>query len=317
MSRDLVTLADIEAARLRIEGRLHRTPLLRSTSLGRMFGVDLWLKAELFQKTGSFKPRGVFNKLLALSRNDMANGLVSISAGNHAAALAHVARAVGTTATIVMPTEALRSKIEATRAYGGEVVLTDGDLLEECRRIQAARGSTMVHPFDDPAVIAGQGTVGLEMVEDLPKVEIVVVPVGGGGLVSGIAAAVKARRPEVKVVGVEPERSNAMSRSIRAGRPVAIGHPATVADGLNAPFAGDHTLRHVQALVDDVVTVSDEDIVASLRLVMQRTKLAAEPSGVAAVAGLLAGVVRPRAGAAVVCVVSGGNFDVERLKQIL
>ena len=316
MIEGLLDLADVEAARDRIAGRVHRTPLLSATSLGDLFGVELSVKADLFQKTGSFKPRGVFNKLLQLRRSDLAHGLVSISAGNHAAALAYGARAVGAVATIVMPTGALPSKIEATRSYGGEVVLTDGDLMEECRRFQEARGSTLVHPFDDPDVIAGQGTVGLEILEDAPEVEAILVPVGGGGLISGIAAAVKLQRREVQVIGVEPATADAMSRSLAEGRPVSIGHPVTVADGLAAPFAGEHTLRHVRRFVDRVVRVTDEEIVAALRLVFQRTKLAAEPSGAAGIAAL-AGPLELRAGTRVVCVVTGGNLDLGRLREIL
>jgi threonine dehydratase len=312
----LLDLADVEAARERIAGRVHRTPLFSATSLGALFGVELSVKAELFQKTGSFKPRGVFNKLLQLPRSDLARGLVSISAGNHAAALAYGARAVGAEATIVMPSGALRSKIEATRSYGGEVVLTDGDLMEECLRIQETRGSTLVHPFDDPDVIAGQGTVGLEILEDAPDVEAIVVPVGGGGLISGIAASVKLQRPEVQVIGVEPATADAMSRSLAEGRPVSIGHPVTVADGLAAPFAGEHTLRHVRRFVDRMVRVNDEAIVAALELVFQRTKLAAEPSGAAGIAAL-AGHLDLGAGTRVVCVISGGNLDLGRLRDML
>ena len=312
----VLDLADVEAARDRIAGRVHRTPQFSATSLGDLFGVELSVKAELFQKTGSFKPRGVFNRLLQLRRADLAHGLVSISAGNHAAALAYGARAVGAKATIVMPSGALRSKIEATRSYGGEVVLTDGDLMEECLQIQEKRGSTLVHPFDDPEVIAGQGTVGLEILEDAPDVEAILVPVGGGGLISGIAAAVKPQRPEVQVIGVEPATADAMSRSLAEGRPVSIGHPVTIADGLAAPFAGEHTLRHVRRFVDRVVRVSDEEIVAALELVLQRTKLAAEPSGAAGIAAL-AGPLDLRAGTRVVCVISGGNLDLGRLKGML
>ncbi len=312
----LLELGDVEDARDRIAGRVHRTPLLSATSLGDLFGIRLSVKAELFQKTGSFKPRGVFNKLLQMGDADLARGLVSISAGNHAAALAYGARAVGARATIVMPSGALPSKIEATRSYGGEVVLTDGDLLEECLRIKEARGSTLVHPFDDPDVIAGQGTVGLEILEDAPDVEAILVPVGGGGLISGIAAAVKLQRPDVRVIGVEPSTADAMTRSLAEGRPMSIGHPVTVADGLAAPFAGEHTLRHVKRFVDRVVRVSDEDIVAALGLVFQRTKLAAEPSGAAGIAAL-GGHLDLRAGTRVVCVITGGNLDLGRLKDML
>jgi threonine dehydratase len=216
-----------------------------------------------------------------------------------------------------MPAHAVPSKVEATRAYGGEVVLTEGDLLAACLEIQAARDLVLVHPFDDPLIIAGQGTVGLEVLEDLPEVDAVLVPVGGGGLISGIAVAIKGRRPETRIIGVEPEGADAMTRSLAQGSPVHLGRPQTVADGLAAPFAGEHTLRHVQRLVDEVVTVSDDQILEALRLVWTRTKLAAEPSGAAAIAALLTGSVALPAESIVVAVVSGGNFDLGKLRALL
>jgi threonine dehydratase len=313
----LVELRDVREARERIGDRVHRTPTISSTTLGDLFGTRLCLKAELFQRTGSFKPRGVFNKLLSLPDGERNRGVVSLSAGNHAAALAYGAASVGTRATIVMPAHAVPSKVEATRAYGGEVVLTEGDLLAVCMEIQAASDLVLVHPFDDPSIIAGQGTVGLEILEDVPEVGIVVVPVGGGGLISGIAVAIKGQRPGVRITGVEPEGADAMTRSLAQGSPVHLDRTRTLADGLAAPFAGEHTLRHVQQLVDDVVTVSDEDILEALRLVWTRTKLAAEPSGVAGVAAMLAGRIELPAEGTVVAVVSGGNFDLGRLKEIL
>jgi threonine dehydratase len=313
----LVELRDVRKARERIGDRVHRTPTFSSASLGEIAGVRLHLKAELFQKTGSFKPRGVFNKLLALSHEERSRGVVSLSAGNHAAALAYGATSVGTRATIVMPTNAVASKVDATRAYGGEVLLTERDLLEACLEIQAARNLVLVHPFDDPLVIAGQGTVGLEILEDVPDVDAVVVPVGGGGLISGVAVAVKEQRPGVRIIGVEPEMADAMTRSLAQGSPVHLDHPQTVADGLAAPFAGEHTLRHVQRLVDDMVTVSDEDILGALRLVWARSKLAAEPSGAAGIAALITGRLALPAESTVVAVISGGNFDLGRLKEFL
>jgi threonine dehydratase len=313
----LVELRDVRKARERIGDRVHRTPTFSSASLGQIAGVRLHLKAELFQKTGSFKPRGVFNKLLALSQEERSRGVVSLSAGNHAAALAYGATSVGTRATIVMPTKAVASKVDATRAFGGEVLLTDRDLLEACLEIQAARNLVLVHPFDDPLVIAGQGTVGLEILEDVPDVDAVVVPVGGGGLISGVAVAVKEQRPGVRIIGVEPEMADAMTRSLAQGSPVHLDHPQTVADGLAAPFAGEHTLRHVQRLVDDMVTVSDEDILGALRLVWARSKLAAEPSGAAGIAALITGRLALPAESTVVVVISGGNFDLGRLRELL
>jgi len=313
----LIGIADATAAQDRISGRVHRTPVLSARSLGELAGVRLYLKAELFQRTGSFKPRGVFNKLLTLPPADLARGLVSLSAGNHAAALAYGATTLGSRATIVMPATALAAKVQATKAYGGEVVLTGGNLLEVCHEIQTERDLTLVHPFDDPLVIAGQATVGLEITADLPDVDAVLVPVGGGGLISGVATAVKAYRPEIRVIGVEPYGADAMHRSLAAGRAVRLDRVDTIADGLAPPFAGEHTLRHVQAYVDEVVRVDDDAIAHALRMVMQRAKLAAEPSGVAGVAALLGGTVELPSEARVLAVISGGNADPAMLKRLL
>ncbi|HKE51458.1 MAG TPA: threonine/serine dehydratase [Actinomycetes bacterium] len=313
----LIGLAEATAAQQRIAGRLHPTPMLSARTLGELAGVRLQLKAELFQRTGSFKPRGVFNRLLTLPPDELARGLVSLSAGNHAAALAYGASALGSSATVVMPVTAAALKVRATEAYGGQVVLTAGNLLEVCHQIQRERQLTLVHPFDDLAIIAGQATVGLEIVADCPDLAAVVVPVGGGGLISGVAAAVKATHPHVRVIGVEPRGADAMTRSLAEGRPVHLDRVDTIADGLAPPFAGDHTLRHVQAYVDDVVLVDDDEITHALLLVMQRTKLAAEPSGVAGVAALLSGAAAVPAGALVVAVISGGNADPQVLKRLL
>ncbi|MBI3081472.1 MAG: pyridoxal-phosphate dependent enzyme [Gemmatimonadetes bacterium] len=314
----MIELADILTARDRIAGRVHRTPTLSARSLGELAGVRLHLKAELLQKTGSFKVRGVLNKLLAMDPAERSRGLVSLSAGNHAAALAWGASAVGTTAAIVMPATAVPSKIDATRGYGGEVVLTEGNLLDTCLALQKERGLTLVHPFDDPLVIAGHGTIGLELLEDLPNLEVVLVPVGGGGLLSGIAAAIKGRRPDTWVVGVEPTGADIVYRSLKAGKPLRLETgPKTVADGLAAPFAGEHTQAQIQRDVDEIVLVEDEAILHALKLIVERAKLVPEPAGAAAFAALLAGAVKPERGAVVVCVVSGGNVDPPVLKRIL
>jgi threonine dehydratase len=313
----VLRLADIEGARARVQGRVHITPTMTSTSLGDEMGVRLHLKAELFQKTGSFKPRGVFNKLLSMDPADLSRGLVSLSAGNHAAALAYGATALGARATIVMPAIAMPSKVQATRRYGGDIVQTDSDVLETCLALQRERDLTLVHPFDDLAIMAGQGTVGLELLEQVPSVNLVVVPVGGGGLISGIAAAVKLQRPSVRVVGVEPEGADAMSRSLEEGAPAHLERVDTIADGLAPPFAGEHTLRHVQRFVDEIVRVSDAAILGALRELIQRCKLASEPSGAAGLAALLSGKVAPTAGSTVVCVISGGNIGSDLLKRLL
>lgn len=313
----MVTLEDVLDASQVIAGRVHRTPVLGSTYLGEQAGVRLLFKCENLQKTGSFKVRGVLNALHHLSPEERQRGVVTLSAGNHAQALAWGARQYGISAVVVMPTQTPKSKVEATRGYGGEVVLTEENLLETTLSIQRERSLTLVHPFDDPRIIAGQGTVGLEILDDVPDVDAVVVGVGGGGLISGIATAIKARRPEARVFGVEPEGSAVMKKSLERGEPIALEERSTIADGLNSPFAGRHTLAHMQARVDDVVLVKDPQIIDALRLILARSKLLAEPAAAAPMAGLLAGDLDIAAGATVVCVLSGGNIDLERLKSFL
>lgn len=316
----MVTLQDIRAAREVIGGRLHRTPTLSATTLGAMAGVDLLVKAELLQRTGSFKPRGVLTKLARLTPEERARGVIGISAGNHAQALAYGAAREGIACTVVMPQTAVESKVAATRGYGAEVVLHGATTIEafaEYDRLLEQRGLVPVHPFDDPAVIAGQGTVGLEMLEDAPDLDTVVVPIGGGGLISGIAIAVKEQRPGVRVIGVEPEGAPSLTRALAAGQPEPLTSVSTIADGLAAPFAGPNTLDTVRRYVDDVVLVSDDEIAAALRLVLERTKLQVEPAGAAGVAALLARRGGVPEGARVVAVLSGGNVDRARLKELL
>lgn len=314
---DLIKLDDVLAAREIIAGRLHRTPIMRSSYLGERAGVRLNFKLELFQKTGSFKPRGVLNKLQHLSPPEKQKGVITLSAGNHAQALAWAARQENIRATVVMPATSLRSKVEAARSYGSEVVLADGDLLATCLQIQKERDLTLVHPFDDLHIIAGQGTVGLEILEEVPEVDAVIVGVGGGGLISGIASVVKTKKPAVKIIGVEPEGASAMTQSLQRGEPVRLDRINTIADGLAAPFAGKHTLAHVQAYVDDMVIVSDQEIIEAMGLILERCKVIAEPAAASTLAALLSGKINLPRGATAVCVLSGGNVDRERLKALL
>ncbi|HEX6655162.1 MAG TPA: threonine/serine dehydratase [Candidatus Limnocylindria bacterium] len=314
----MLTAADIRNARDRIGSVIHRTPMLRSSSLGELLGgIELQLKAELFQRTGSFKPRGVANKLLSLSDEEKARGFVTISRGNHAQALAYAASAIGVKATVVMAADAVPSKVNATRAYGGEVILTEGDIWELCQQLMEERHLTLVHPFDDEAVMAGQGTVGLEIVEDAPEAETVIVPIGGGGLISGISVAIKDALPGARVIGVEPAASDAMRQALAAGASVQIGNRSTIADGVNAPYAGEHCLPVVQRYVDEVVAVEEDEIVAGLRVLLERSKLAAEPAAATPIAALMAGRISVRPGERVVCLVSGGNLDLQTLKGVL
>jgi threonine dehydratase len=273
----------------------------------------VFLKAELLQRTGSFKPRGVLTNLASLTGEEKARGVIAISAGNHAQAVAWGAAEEGLDALVVMWKEASEAKIAATRGYGAAVDLEAADPTEAFARLDvllAETGRTLVHPFDDPRTIAGQGTVGLEVLEDLPKVETIVVPIGGGGLISGVATAAHGR---ARVVGVEPELSTAMHSALAAGTRVDV-RPTSIADGLNAPHAGRLTLELVRERVSEVVLVSEAEIETAFRFVYERAKLACEPAGAAAVAAVLAGKVE---GGRTVCIVSGGNVAAQTAAAIL
>ena len=316
-STELVSLAEIAAARSVIASRLRWTPVMSSHALGERTNTDAWLKLELFQKTGSFKARGVLNALAGLSAAERARGVVSISAGNHAQALAWGATSLGIRSTIVMPATAVQSKVDATRSYGGEVLLTSEDLLATCLQVQHERSLTLVHPFDDRHIIAGAGTVGAEIVDDLPDVDVVIVGCGGGGLLSGVAAAVKQHKPSARVIGVEPRGANGMIQSLAAGHAVKLASVSTIADGLAAPFAGVRNLAHVQAFVDEMVEVDDDEILDALRFLIARAKVVAEPAGAASTAALLSGRLQISPNARVVAVVSGGNVSLDRLRTFL
>ena len=315
--QSLVSHDRIMAAREVIRGRLHLTPTVTSAYLSASLGAPLHLKLELFQKTGSFKPRGVLNRLANLSDEERRRGLITLSAGNHAQAVAWAAREYGIRATVVMPTRATKAKVDATRGYGGDVLQTDGDLLATALELQRERHLTLVHPFDCPFVIAGQGTLGAEIVEQVPDVDMVVVGVGGGGLISGVAAAVKAVKPNARVIGVEPVGAPGMTESLRLGEPARLERLDTIADGLAAPFAGRLNYLHARELVDEMVLVTDDEIIAAIPVLMERCKIVPEPAGAATVAALLAGKVTPRRGSTTVAIVSGGNIDRARLAQLL
>lgn len=304
-----VTREDVERAREVISGRLRRTPTLPL----RTPSSNVFLKAELLQRTGSFKPRGALTKLESLSPEEKARGVIAISAGNHAQAVAWAAGEEGIDALVVMYQSASGAKVDATREYGAVVDLEAADPAEAFARLDVLLGETgrtLVHPFDDPYTIAGQGTVGLEILEDVPDVESIVVPIGGGGLISGIAVATEGR---ARVVGVEPELSTALHSALEAGERVEVT-PTSIADGLNAPHAGKHALAIAQELGIEVVLVSEEEIEEAFRFLYLRAKLACEPAGAAALAAVLSGKVE---GGNTVCVVSGGNVAVETAVAIL
>lgn len=325
-----VTLADVEAARERIAGKVHRTPLVSSHTLGRRLGLTgpAWLKAENLQRTGSFKARGALNKIATLSPEERARGVITVSAGNHAQGVAWAAAAAGVSATVVMAEIASPTKVAATRSYGAEVILHGENNIQafaEMYRLQAERGLTLVHPFDDPLTVTGQGTIGLEILEDLPDLglgtgsrrDTVVVPIGGGGLIAGIALAIKAQRPGVRIIGVEPEGAPTMHAALAAGAPVPLENISTVADGLTAPSVGVLNLALVREYAEEVVLLTDEAILDGLRFLLERAKLVIEPAGAAAVAALLSGAVKVEPDAKVVALISGGNIDLTRLKGYL
>jgi threonine dehydratase len=313
----LVSLPELRAARQVIGDRLVRTPLVPSVALSAQTGARVSLKLELFQHTGSFKPRGVLNALELLSPDERARGVISISAGNHAQALAWAATAIGISSTIVMPATAVQAKVDATRNFGGEVIQTEGDLLSTMQQVQKERNLTFIHPFDDPVVIAGAGTLGLEIAEDAPDVGLVIVGCGGGGLLSGVSAAMHAVCPRARVIGVEPQGADAMRQSLARGEPVRLAKMNTIADGLAAPFAGVHTLAHVKAFVSEMVLVEDAEILDAMRVLMRRARILPEPAGAAATAALLDGALMIQPGEHVVVIVSGGNANPELLRSLL
>ena len=310
-----LSLDDVVAARAAIAGRLHRTPTFSSATLSKRIGAPVHLKAELFQRTGSFKPRGVLTKLASLSEDEKRRGVIGISAGNHAQALAYCAALEGIDALLVMWEGASTQKIEATRAYGATVDLEangPGEAFDRLHELIEQTGRPLVHPFDDPLTIAGQGTVGLELVEDVPETTVVIVPVGGGGLVSGVALGAEGRR----IVAVEPELSDALCRGLEAGESVRVD-PKSVADGLSAPFAGALPLEICRGRGVEPVLVTEDEIATGMRFLYGRAKLACEPAAAVGVAALLAGKVPVEPQDTVAVVVSGGNVAPEIASAIL
>lgn len=314
-----VTLADILAAAARIAPYIHRTPIVESATLSRATSTRLGLKAENLQRTGSFKARGALNAILQLTPEQRDRGVITLSAGNHGQGLAYAAQLAGVRCVVFMPEHAVPTKVAAVRGYGAEArfapsMETVFALMEEYRQ---AHGMHYVHPFGDPDIIAGQGTVGIEVLEDSPDAETIVVCVGGGGLLAGVAVAAKSLKPGVRIVGVEPEGAPAVTRSLEAGFPVTIEKISTVADGLSAPFAAPTSQRLIERYVDDVVLVTDDEILAAMRLILERTKLLVEPAGAAATAALMSRKVGAAPDSRAIATLSGGNVDFAKLKSLL
>lgn len=317
MTELTLTREDFEEARARVTPHTYHTPLLTSRSLSEASGFDVHLKAELFQKGGSYKVRGPTNLIGQLTDEEKSCGVICSSAGNHSQGVAIAARQQGVQAIVCMAENATPSKITATEGYGAEVVL-HGTIWDEANEraleLVEERGLTYVHPFDDPRLIAGQGTVGLEIMEDFPDAEVIVVPIGGGGLISGVSMAAKSINPDIRVIGVESSGAPAMKLSVEAGHRVTLDKVNCVIDGLTVKRVGENTHSVVSRFVDEIVTLPDEQIFEAVLWLMARAKLVAEGAAAAPVAALLQGLVKVPAGAKVVVVLSGGNLDVEQLR---
>jgi threonine dehydratase len=316
----VITLDDVKAAARRLAGVAHRTPVLTGRSLDEATGAArVLLKAENLQRVGAFKFRGAYNAVASLSPEERARGVATVSSGNHAQALALAARLHEAPAVILMPEDAPPNKLAATRGYGAEVVLFDryaSDREELLAALVAERGLTPIHPYDDYRVMAGQGTTALELIEDAGPLDILVVALGGGGLLAGCATAVAGLSPGTRVIGVEPEAGDDFVRSLAAGERVRIDVPRTIADGQQLPLPGELTFPVIQRLVDEVVTVSDDEIVDAMRLLFERVKTVAEPSGACAFAALLAGKIDV-AGKRVGVTITGGNVTAARFAELV
>jgi threonine dehydratase len=306
-----------ERAWANVAPHIHHTPLLTSRILSERTGFDVRLKAEMFQRTGSYKIRGPLHKFTCVSEEERRRGVVCSSAGNHAQGVALAARIHGIHAVVVMAENATPSKVAATRGYGADVVLHGtiwDEANEKARELVRERGLTYVHPFDDLDLIAGQGTLGLEVMRDFPEVDVIVVPIGGGGLISGVSMAAKAINPRVRVVGVESSGAPAMRDSVRAGSVVTLDRVDCIIDGLRVKRVGDTTFEIVRRYVDEIVTLPDEQIFEAMIWIMSHAKVVVEGAASAPVAALLHGLVKAPAGARVVCVLSGGNVNLDQLR---
>ena len=316
----MVQLRDIEAARARIQGQVVLTPCTPSEIFGEMFGGHAWFKFENLQRTGSFKERGALNRILHLTAEERVRGVIAASAGNHAQGVAYHAQRLGVPATIVMPERTPLVKVSATQGYGARVVLHGSvydEAMAEALRIREEEGLTLIHPFDDPHVIAGQGTIGLELLEQVPNLDVVVVSVGGGGIIAGIATAIKAIRPEVRVIGVESRALPAALRAREAGEVVIIPPAETIAEGIAVRRVGDTTFELMQAHVDELIAVSEEEIASAVLLLLEREKTVVEAACAAVVAAVVNGYIAGLEGKNVAMVLSGGNIDVSLMSRII
>jgi threonine dehydratase len=310
-------LEDFRKAHSHIAPHVHRTPVITSETLGKLVGAKVYLKAECLQKAGSYKVRGPLNVLAHMSQKEKSKGLITASAGNHAQGVARAARVHGVPALVVMSKAAKEAKIEATRAYGAEVILHGNvwdDAYQHSLELMRERGMTYIHPFDDPVLVAGQGGVGLEFIEDVPELDVVLVPIGGGGLISGCAMAIKAINPKVRIIGVEAAGAPGMARSVQAGHVVTLDRVGPMIDGLVVRRVGEYNLEVVKHYVDEILLVDEQRIFDAVVWTMERLKLVVEGAAAAPIAALLGGQVQFKSDANVGCVVSGGNLDLASLR---
>lgn len=314
-----VTIEMIREAAETIKSSIKRTQLLECPQLEAVTGNKIFFKLENLQKTGSFKLRGAMNKIMNLTDEEKSHGVIASSAGNHAQGVALGATSLGIKSTIVMPGTAPLSKVIATKGYGAEVVQVGtvyDDAYKKACELQAETGATFLHPFDDPYVIAGQGTIGLEILEDCPEMDIVVVPIGGGGICSGIAKAIKSLKPTAKIIGVEPANAASMLEAVKEGCPCTIKTTPTIADGIAVARAGELTCKMISEYVDEIVTVTEDEIAKSILYLLEKSKVLAEGAGASPLAAVLAGKIKAE-GKNICCVVSGGNADINAVERII
>ena len=297
---------------------IHKTPIVSSSSLNKIYNTNIFFKLELFQKTGSFKTRGAINKLLKLSDLERDKGVITISAGNHAQAISWACSQFNIKSKIVMPFDASPSKVEATKSYGGEVILTKNNMMDECNDIKEKEGLTFVHPFDDIDIILGQGTIGVEIIEKLNNIDYAFISIGGGGLISGIACVLKSINPKIKIIGVEPINSNVMTKSILSNKPEIFDTNInkTLADGLAAPFAGNLTFEFVKKYVDEIINVSENEMIESMRVIIERLKVIPEAAASACFVPILKNKLSIKKNTNSIIVLCGGNIDLDKLKKL-
>lgn len=315
-----LNLERIKKAQETIKDVVRKTPLFYTSTFSKQCGCNLYLKCENKQKTGAFKLRGAYNKVANLTEEEKSRGVIASSAGNHAQGVAYAATAFGVKATIAMPVTAPQAKVQATKGYGAEVIQA-GQVYDECYakavEVQKETGATFLHPFNDIDVMAGQGTIGVEILEELPNTDVIVVPIGGGGLIAGIATAAKAIKPSIRVIGVQPEIVASTKASLEKGKVVTLPGAKSLADGISVSTPGDVCFEYIKKYVDEVVTVSEDDIAYGMFSLMERNKLVAEGAGASAIGSLLAGKVSGIEGKNVVALISGGNVDIATVSKII